>query len=210
MGASLKRPSCPDRTHALAACSHGTTLATNAPVNRTNLTCWCPQTKRACLFFTFPFGMVLALLGRESCQFLLGAPRPVVHSGSAPYGLLRVGTGSEWALLESPLLLYLLLKVDSEKNRIALQWRRIAICEESRTNTQSQVSLAPTNALEYKKRKLSQATGSASRVIHVTYALGGGGGGGGGGVSARYARRRSRVLQSRGARFARFCSLLAL
>ena len=42
--------------------------ATNAPVDRTNSTCWCPQTKGACFFFTFPFGMILAWLGRESCQ----------------------------------------------------------------------------------------------------------------------------------------------
>ena len=94
---------------------HNTCTRPDAPVDRTNPTCWWPQTKRACLFLTFPFGMILAWLGRESCQFLLGAPRPVVHSGSARYGSPRLGTGSEWALLESSQLLHLLLKVDSEK-----------------------------------------------------------------------------------------------
>ena len=131
--------------------------------SRTNPTCWCPQTKGACFFFTYPFGMILAWLGRESCQFLLGAPRPqaVVYSGSAPYGLPRVGTGSEWALLESPLLLHLLLKVDSEKSHRS-QWRRIAICEESRTNTQglSQVSLLlPQTLLSTRKGSLRRPPG---------------------------------------------------
>ena len=201
---SLKPPSFSDSTHTLAACSHGTTLATNAPVDRTNPTCWCPLTKRACLFFTFPFGMILAWLGRESCQFLFGASRPVVHFASAPYSSPRVGTGSEWALLKSPLLIHVLaVQGWLRKNHIAPQRRRIVICEESQTNTQSQVSLAHTNVFEYKKRKPSQATESVSWVNHVSYAFRG--------VSQRGMKGADlEWLQSRGARFPRSGSLLAL
>ena len=103
------------------------------------------------------------LTGQGNCQFLLGAPRPraVVHSGSAPNGLPRVGTGSEWALLESPLLLHLLLKVDSEKSHCSPMAEDRDIRGKSRKRPKSSLSLAPTNAFEYKKRKPSQSTGSA-------------------------------------------------
>ena len=64
-------------------------------------------------------------------------------------------------------------------------------------------SLAPTNAFEYKKKKPTQATVSASWVDHVTYALGS--------VSRRGMQGANlEWLQSRRARFARSCSLLTL
>ena len=104
--------------------------------------------------------MILASLGRERCQFLLGVARPLVHSGSALYGLPRVGTGSEWALLESPLLLHLLLKVDSEKSHRSPMAEDRDMRGKLNKHPKSSLSLAPTNAFEYKKRKPSQATGS--------------------------------------------------
>ena len=110
---------------------------------------------------------------------------------------LRVGTGASWVATAATFSAQGWLR----KNLIAPQWRRITIGEESRTNTQS-FSPAPGKRFWVQERKPSQATGSASWVIHVTYALGG---------VSRHGMQGADLewRQSRGARFARSCSLLA-
>ena len=111
----------------------------------------------------------------------------------------RLGMGASWFATTATLL----LKVDSEISHRSPMAEDRDMRGKSNKHPKSSLSLAPTNAFEYKKRKPSQATGCAIWVVHVTYALGG--------VSRRGMQGADlEWLQSRGARFARSCSLLAL
>ena len=119
MGASLKPPSFPDCTHPLAVwrvrmAQHSPQMHLSiAPIRLAGVH---RRSAPEISFLHLPLPNDPHLAGQRK----LPVPTRSSSSGGpfrlCSHGLPRVGTGSEWALLESPLLLHLLLKVDSEKS----------------------------------------------------------------------------------------------
>ena len=142
MGTSHKPPSLPDSTHTLAACSHDTTLATNAPVDRAPIRLAGVHRPRA------PVSSSPSPSERSSLDWagkaassssellLLWSIPPLLRTA---YRELAQGRNGRFL---SRHYCYICCSRLTQKNLIAPQWRRIAICEESRTNTQSQLSLS--------------------------------------------------------------------
>ena len=158
MGASHKPPSLPDSTHTLAACSHDTTLATNAPANRAPIRLAGVHRPRAPVSSSPSPSLDWAVKAASSSSELL-----VLKLWSIP-ALLRTAhresaQGRNGRFL-SRHYCYICCSRLTQKNLIAPQWRRIAICEESRTNTQSQVSLLlPQTLLSTRKGSLCRPPG---------------------------------------------------
>ena len=123
--------------HTLAACSHDTTLALSIAHQSDLLV----STDQGRLFLHLPL--------RNDPRFTGQGKLPVPRRSSSSCGpfraLLRTAyresaQGRNGRFL-SRHQCYICCSRLTQKNLIAPQWRRIAICEESRTNTQSQVSL---------------------------------------------------------------------